>query len=313
MRMRVLLPLAVFGCVLAAPATAAARAPAVTTGGVANVTSNSALLKGTVNPEGKETAYYFQIGTTKAYGGTTTAVNAGSGTSTVSIAEPVGSLAGFTTYHYRIVGVSSGGTSVGSDQSFTTLKIPLSLQIAVAPNPVPFLGTPIIEGTLAGTGNANRQVVLESNPFPYTAGFHPYGNVELTTASGSFGFAVVGLSMNSQFVVVTTGHPTVSSPVVTEGVAIDVVAHIHRARGRNRLVVSGTVSPAMDGALVAIEKINRHNRYVTVGGTNLVARNATSSRFSKVIRVHRAGIYRVLVQTASGAYVSNYSVPLAVR
>lgn len=313
MRIRTVVPVALLAYALIGPATAAARAPLATTGGVANVTSSSALLKGTVNPEAKETAYYFQIGTTQAYGGTTPAVNVGSGTSTVSVAESVSSLAGFTKYHYRIVAVSSGGTTVGKDMTFRTLKIPLTLQIAAAPNPVLFGDTTIVEGTLAGTGSGNRQVVLESNPFPYTAGFHAIGNPELTTASGSFAFPVLGLAMNTQFMVVSTGHPAISSPVVTEGVAVKVVAHIRRARGRNRLRAFGTVTPAMNGALVAIEKINRHNHYVTVGGTNLVAATPTTSRFSKVIHVRHAGVYRVLVQSASGAFVSNYSVPLAVR
>jgi hypothetical protein len=298
---------------LLAPAAADARAPTVTTGGVANVTSSSALLKGTVNPQGKETAYYFQIGTTKAYGVSTAAVNAGSGTSTQSVAQQVTGLAGFTTYHYRIVAVSAGGTSVGNDQSFTTAKIPLSLQIAAAPNPVPFGGTTIIEGTLTGTGNANRQVILESNPFPYTAGFHPIGNAELTTAAGSFAFPVLGVALATQFVVVSTGHPTISSPVVTEGVLVNVVAHVHKARGRMRVRVFGTVTPAMNGALVAIEKINRKHRYVSVGGTTLRPATTSTSSFSKVVHVKHAGVYRVLVQSPGGPYASNYSAPIVVR
>jgi hypothetical protein len=313
MRTRVFVPIVLLALPLLAPATADARAPTVATGGVANVTSNSALLKGTVNPQGKETAYYFQVGTTKAYGYSTPAVNVGAGTSTLSVAEAAGGFAGFTTYHYRIVAVSAGGTSVGSDQSFTTAKIPLSLQIAAAPNPVVFGGTTIVEGTLMGTGNASRQVVLESNPFPYTAGFHPIGNAELTTAAGSFAFPVLGLALATQFVVVSTGHPTISSPVVTEGVAVNVVAHVRKARGRQRVRVFGTVTPAMNGALVAIEKINRKHHYVTVGGTTLRPATTTTSSFSKVVRVKHAGVYRVLVQSPGGPYASNYSAPIVVR
>lgn len=315
MRTRSFAPLVLLGFALiaVAPATAAARAPVVTTGGVANVTSNSALLHGSVNPEGKETVYYFQIGTTKAYGASTAAVNVGSGSTSVAVAQAAGNLAGFTTYHYRIVAVSSGGTSVGSDRSFTTLKIPLALQIAASPNPVLFGGTAFVQGTLSGTGNANRQVILEANPFPFTGGFHPIGNAELTTAAGSFSFAVPGLGMATQFVVMSTGHPAISSPVVTEGVAVRVTAHVRRARGRMRLRAFGTVTPAMTGAAVTIEKINRHNRYVTVGTTNLVPATPTTSRFSKVIHVRHVGVYRVLVQSISGAFASNFSIPLVVR
>jgi hypothetical protein len=313
MRTRAFVIFALLALALLGPAVAEARAPTVTTGGVANVTSSSALLKGTVNPQGKETAYYFQIGTTKAYGVTTPAVNAGSGTSTLPIAQQSPGLAGFTTYHYRIVGVSAGGTSVGTDHSFTTAKIPLSLQIGAAPNPVTFGGTVIVQGTLTGTGNANRMVMLEANPFPYTGGFHPIDNTELTNGNGTFSFAVLGLGIATQFMVVSTGHPTISSPIVGEGVAVNVVAHVRKARGRLRERVFGTVTPALNGAMVAIEKINRKHRYVAVGGTVLRAATSTSSTFDKVVRVKHAGVYRVLIQSPGGAYASNYSAPIVVR
>jgi hypothetical protein len=313
MRTRAFVPIVLLVAMLLLPAAAEGRAPAVTTGGVANVTSNSALLKGSVNPEGVETAYYFQLGTTKAYGSTTPAVSVGSGTKTVAVAEGAAGLAGFTTYHYRIVAVSAGGTSVGLDHSFTTARVPLSLQIAAAPNPVVFGGTTIVEGTLTGTGNANRQVTLESNPFPYTAGFHPIGNPELTTAAGSFAFPVLGLGITTQFMVVSTGKPAIASPIVVEGVAPQVVAHVQRLHGHLRVRVYGNVTPAMNGALVAIEKINRHRRYVTVGGTNLRPLTPTSSSFSKVVHVRHAGVYRVLVQSPGGPYASNYSTPIVVR
>ena len=315
MRTRAFVPLVLLAVPLLAPATAAARAPTVATGGAANITSNSALLKGSVNPQGKETAYYFQVGTTKAYGYGTPAVSAGSGTKTVSVAEAAGGFAGFTTYHYRIVAVSAGGTSVGKDQSFTTAKIPLSLQIAAAPNPVPFGGTAMVQGTLMGTGNANRMVMLEANPFPYTGGFHQVDNTEITSPAGSFSFAVTGIGIATQFVVVSTGHPTISSPVVIEGVAVNVVAHVRRARGNHRVRVFGTVSPALNGAVVAIEKINRKHHYVSVGSTTLRVATPTSSTFSTVVHVKHAGVYRVLAQAPgpNGPYTSNYSSPIVVR
>jgi hypothetical protein len=301
-------------CALAAaPAGAGAAAPLASTGGVANVTAGGAVLKGAVNPRGHETAYYFQYGPTKRYGYATQAVNVGSGARTLGVSVAIASLAANTVYHYRIVAAGTGGGAIGADRSFTTAKIPLSLQIAAAPNPVSFGGTTIIEGTLTGTGNANREVVLEANPFPYTGGFKPMGNPELTTASGSFAFPVLGLGGATQFVVVSTGRPTVTSPPVAEGVAIQVTARLRRARGRHRIRVFGTVTPALNGALVAIEKINRNHRFVTIGGTVLRRGGGNLSQFSRVVTARRAGIYRVLVQSPSGALASNYSAPIVVR
>ena len=75
--------------------------------------------------------------------------------------------------------------------------------------------------------------------------------------------------------------------------------------------IYGTVSPAEDGAQVGILRIT-HGRDVLVGGTLLRHRNATSSKFSRVVRV-RPGAYRVLVRVINGAQVSNYSRPLLIR
>ncbi len=43
------------------------------------------------------------------------------------------------------------------------------------------------------------------------------------------------------------------------------------------------------------------------------AGTATVSSFSRVVRVHRGGLYRALVQVPAGAHVSNYSTPILIR
>src|SRR5581483_6229575 len=63
------------GTALGADATfttpAASAAPAATTVAASEVEPTSARLNGTVNPEGQPTTYYFQYGTTGAYGAQT--------------------------------------------------------------------------------------------------------------------------------------------------------------------------------------------------------------------------------------------------
>src|SRR5947207_2151416 len=57
---------------LGAPAGAqAATKPDVTTGGASLVTFSSARISGSVNPNGAETTYFFQYGTTSIYGSET--------------------------------------------------------------------------------------------------------------------------------------------------------------------------------------------------------------------------------------------------
>src|SRR6202034_1036243 len=63
------------------PAVAlAASSPTVATGSATNVTTGSAVLTGTVNPNGASTGYSFSYGTTSALGTTSPAKHAGHGT-----------------------------------------------------------------------------------------------------------------------------------------------------------------------------------------------------------------------------------------
>ena len=93
--------------------------PAVTTGSATSVTSSSATLNGTVNPNGSSTTYYFQYGTSTSYGSTTTTTSAGSGSSSVSASASLTGLTSSTTY-YRLVATNSGGTGYGGQEWFTT-------------------------------------------------------------------------------------------------------------------------------------------------------------------------------------------------
>jgi hypothetical protein len=101
-------------------ASAAASAPAVTTSSTSDVGKSSATLSGTVNPNGQSTTYYFQYGTTTAYGTQTSPANVGSGTTPVGVHQAIFGLTPNTTYHYRLVATSSAGTTNGADQTFTT-------------------------------------------------------------------------------------------------------------------------------------------------------------------------------------------------
>ena len=91
-------------------------------GRASEVKATEAKLNGTMNPEALESKYYFQYGTTRAYGAKTTEVNAGSGVSTVTASQAISGLVSSTTYHYRLVAVNSSGTTYGEDYTFTTVK-----------------------------------------------------------------------------------------------------------------------------------------------------------------------------------------------
>ncbi len=299
---------------LALPAAASALAlPGVSTGAAASVSYGTATLTGSIDPHGSNTSYYFQYGPTKAYGAQTPLADAGAGTATVKVAVPVSGLLPVTTYHYRLIAVNAGGAATGADRAFTTAKVPLSLAITAGPNPTIYGGVATIQGTLSGTGNGNVPVSLQANPFPYTQGFLNTGNPELTSATGGFSFPFVGLTEATQFRVVTsTTKPVVVSTVAREEVAVKVEAHVGRTHRRHHARIYGTVSPAIDGMEVGIMHVVGGHE-VLVAGTVLLHHNATSSRFGRVIRVRRHGLYRVFVKVTNGAQSSNYSQPLFIR
>jgi hypothetical protein len=287
-------------------------APAVSTGAVAAVSYSGAVLSGTVNPHGAGTSYYFQFGPTRAYGGQTAVASAGEGTTAVHVSVPISGLQPAVRYHYRLVALNSVGARAGGDRSFKTTAIPLSLQILGAPNPVPFGAPAIVEGTLSGTGNANRAVVLQQNPFPYTQGFLNVGEPHLTTSAGGFAFPVLGLTEATQFRVVTIAKPEIASPIVLEQVAPMVSIHVRRTRRPHHLRFYGTITPNEEGMLVEVLKLG-HGGPRRVGLTFARGLNASSAHYRRVVRVRRGGIYQVFVRVTNGAQTSAYSAPIRVR
>jgi hypothetical protein len=311
-RRRGLLAGAAMIAVLALPAAAqAAVVPKVNTNGPREVGFESAVLTGSVNPNASNTSYYFQYGVTKAYGSQTAIADAGSGSKAVAVRLLIKGLQPLTVYHYRLVAVNSAGASIGDDEKLLTTKVPLSLAILSSPNPVPFGGAVTVQGTLSGTENANRAVVLQASAFPFTAGFQSIGNTELTSPTGGFIFTVPSLTSSTQFRVFTPTSKPVISAVASENVAVRVSSHVARTKRRGFARIYGTVTPAVDGAQVGMLRIAQGHG-ILAGGTVAKPLNASSSRFSRVVRVQK-GAYRVLVKVAPGAVVSAYGTPLLIH
>ncbi|MET0788573.1 MAG: hypothetical protein ABWY33_04950 [Cellulomonas sp.] len=84
----------------------------------------SVVLTGTVDPVGRATSWWFELGPTTSYGTTTVVRSAGSGRGPVAVQETVAGLAPATEYHVRLVARSSAGTSRGLDVTFRTAGAP---------------------------------------------------------------------------------------------------------------------------------------------------------------------------------------------
>ena len=94
-------------------------APTVATDAASGVSTGAATLSGTVNPNGSDATYYFEYGTTGAYGSATTPTSAGSGASTVGVIADLLGLNAGATYDFQLVAANAYGTTYGGNLTFT--------------------------------------------------------------------------------------------------------------------------------------------------------------------------------------------------
>jgi len=301
---------------LIAPAGASAAKPVVNTGATVAITPTTATLNGSVDANRRKTIYYFDVGLTSAYGANTVATPAGARANPIAVTAALTELAPATRYHYRLVAINRDGTSRGARRTFKTKPQPLGVSLGAAPNPVTPPGEPtMLSGQLTGTNNAGRQVVLQSNPFPYSQGFATLGNAQVTDGSGNFSFPVLSLPVSTQFRVLMPQRPEVVSPIVVVGAAVKVRAYYRKVTRRRHSVsvrFGGAVLPPRDGVRVLIQKYGvRVGQWITMSDT--VARHATStkSRYRTRVRIYRTGQYRVVAES-QGDYVSGVSRTLKI-
>jgi hypothetical protein len=106
-------------------ASSSVTVPSATTGSPVGVAPSVETVAGTVDPEGTDTNYYFQYGVTSSYGQSTSATDAGPGTTSSAAQATLSALEPTRTYHYRLVATDVEGDQVyGADQTFTTEAAP---------------------------------------------------------------------------------------------------------------------------------------------------------------------------------------------
>ena len=94
--------------------------PVATTGASSGVGKSVATLRGTANPNGRETSVVLEYGPTTDYGTAVTLASAGSGNSPAILESDLVGLTPQRTYHYRFSATNAAGTSIGADATFTT-------------------------------------------------------------------------------------------------------------------------------------------------------------------------------------------------
>jgi hypothetical protein len=95
-------------------------APTAATGDVSDVHVDSAVLHGTVQPNGLATSYHFEFGRGNRLPRSTRA-QVVTGTAPVAVSAPVARLAWGTGYRYRLVATNPAGSHTGETKTFTSL------------------------------------------------------------------------------------------------------------------------------------------------------------------------------------------------
>jgi len=112
-----------------------ATKPAVTLNEATPITGGFKL-SGTVNPNGAETHYKFEYGTTTASGASSPEETLATGTSAVPVSTELKSLLPNTTYHFRLVAENSAGPTQSEEKEFKTATSEPAAPAAEAIEPI---------------------------------------------------------------------------------------------------------------------------------------------------------------------------------
>jgi hypothetical protein len=183
-----------------ATTSSSGSAPSATTTSASNISSNTATSNGGCTPNGLATTANFQWGTTTAYGNSTASQSMGSGTTSLSVAAGLGTLAPSTTYHYRLMANNSMGTTYGADMSFTT-----SASAGAAPTATTTAATFVSSGAATLKGSANPNGLTTTAYFQWGT-TTSYGNTTVSQSAGSGTTAVALAQALSGLSTSTTYH-----------------------------------------------------------------------------------------------------------
>ena len=272
--------------------------PGVQMGAAQNVGPSSATLTGSVDPRGRSTTWWFQYGTTTAYGKQTPTQSAGSKAGSRSVSATVQGLVASTVYHVRLVAKSDAGTTVGPDATFQTAGVTLT----VAVHSLVYGRTILLSGAVP-TRTANSPVTIYAQPYGETS---PHSiAVVLTRADGTWSY-LAKPTIGTAYLAGWAGGTT--APV---GVGVHPAVTLVRMRtGAFRTRVSA--AHGFPRRVVQLQRRTAAGRWVTVKRVRLGARSrvdfkASLPRGRSVVRI------AISVNQAGAGYLGGVSRAIVVR
>jgi hypothetical protein len=270
------------------------RPPIAVTGKAKAVTYRWATVTGGINPRGQATSFFFQYGTTTAYGQQTPTRSAGAGAAWLGVYNVIASLAPDTTYHYRLVATSPSATTVGNDASFTTAGSPAALTVAASSATITFGQVTALSGKVAPLIRARVIVRLQSAPSLGGPWVTLRRTTRADTKTGAYSFT--GLTPSSNTYYRTFAEGAVSPPVqVLVRFRVGVLVRKHVAQG-SLVRFHGRVAPAHRGLRVWIEQLGRNGRWHIIERARLHGLKPNFSLYSVRVSIEQSGLYRVVVK-----------------
>ncbi len=250
-------------------------APTVTTKAASSITSTSAKLNGSVNPNGQATEWYFDYGPTTAYGSKTPVASVGSDTKTTNVSSTVNGLPAGV-YHFRLVATNASGTSDGNDKTFGSGSVPV-----------------VLTGTTQGAGTSSGTLTGSVNPLGNSARWYfeygtttDYGSKTPAKSAGS-GTAATGVSAaignlsplttyHYRLVATSRAGTTFGSDVTfTTVAAVTLAASTYQSIFGHYVTFSGTIASRQSGIKVTIQAEPLGSTSFSAVGTVLTGASGT--------------------------------------
>ena len=267
--------------------------PNVQTGAAQSVGTSTATLTGGINPLGHSTTWWFEYGTTTAYGSRTASKGAGSGTSGAIVIAAVSGLVPATTYHFRLVGSSTVGKAFGADGIFTTSAAVTIVQMTrevVSGRYVTLSGS-------VGSRQAGVNVTLLAQEFGASS-FTTVGTV-LTGGGGGWTY-LAKPTIRTAYEASAEGGTSAS---VVVGVHPSVTLHlISKARFSTRVVARNSFA----GHFVQLQRLSG-TRWVTIKRARLNASSLAMFRVSLLPRGSSTIRIAMSVNQAGPGYLVGFS------
>jgi len=256
--------------------------PSVFTNSSSNISTTSATLQGSVNPNNSGTTAWFEYGPTQSLGFTTSTFAIGGGTSQTSFSGTAFSLSPNTTYYYKAVAQNSYGTARGSILSFTTQANQIEQNQGGAPvaRTEAMSGISTTSATLLGSINPNGAS---------TEGWFEYGTTQSLGSSTSrqnvgsgsgfnnFNFTLTSLSQNTTYYYRAMAQNNFGT---SQGTILSFMTQSQQVSGGAPLVNTNSASVISTSSATLYGSANPNNSFTTGWfeyGTSGSLGNTTSS------------------------------------